>query len=182
MKKFLAIFALCFAVFAAKAQVTIILEAHDVWGDQSGYQLLLDADATAYGTIIPATGPLTSSGDADAATYAEFEYKVPANADGALSTTNMVYDGMEEITIPAGTYDFCVTNPTPGDRMWIAGGDNARQDDYVFLDGYTYHFTVAREGSGDAVTIEVSCEAAPNAPADFTAVPDPNYGLSVELS
>ena len=182
MKKILAIFVLCFAVFAAKAQVTIILEAHDVWEDQSGYQLLLDADATAYGTIIPATGPLTSSGDADAATYAEFEYKVPANADGALSTTNMVYDGMEEITIPAGTYDFCVTNPTPGDRMWIAGGDNARQDDYVFLDGYTYHFTVAREGSGDAVTIEVSCEAAPNAPADFTAVPDPNYGLSVELS
>lgn len=182
MKKFLAIFALCFAVFAAKAQVTIILEAHDVWEDGSGYQLLLDADATAFGTIIPATGPLTSSGDADDATYAEFEYKVPANADGVLTTQNMVMDGDVTITIPAGTYDFCVTNPTPNDRVWIAGGDNARQDDYVFQDGYTYHFTVAREGSGDAVTIEVSCEAAPNAPADFTAVPDPNYGLSVELS
>ena len=182
MKKFLAIFALCFAVFAAKAQVTIILEAHDVWEDGSGYQLLLDADATAFGTIIPATGPLTSSGDADDATYAEFEYKVPANADGVLTTQNMVMDGDVTITIPAGTYDFCVTNPTPNDRVWIAGGDNARQDDYVFQDGYTYHFTVAREGSGDAVTIEVSCEAAPNAPTDFTAVPDPNYGLSVELS
>ncbi|MBO4646355.1 MAG: DUF2436 domain-containing protein [Bacteroidales bacterium] len=182
MKKFLAIFVLCFAVFAAKAQVTIILEAHDVWEDGSGYQLLLDADANTFGTIIPETGPLTSSGDADAATYAEFEYKVPVNADGALSTTNMVYDGIEQITIPAGTYDFCVTNPTPGDRMWIAGGDNGRQDDYVFQDGYTYHFTVAREGSGDGVTIEVSCDAAPNAPTDFTAVPDPNYGLSVELS
>ena len=182
MKKLLAIFVMCIAVFAANAQVTVILEAHDVWGDQSGYQLLLDADATAYGTTIPETGPLTSSGDADPAVYAEFEYKVPANADGALSTTNMVYDGSVTITIPAGTYDFCVTNPTPGDRMWIAGGDNGRKDDYVFQDGYTYHFTVAREGSGDAVSIEVSCEAAPNAPTDFTAVPDPNYGLSVDLS
>ena len=48
------------------AQVT--LTADDVWGDGSGYQMLLDADANAYGTIIPATGPLTSSGNADAAT------------------------------------------------------------------------------------------------------------------
>ena len=55
MKKLLTILVMCFAVFAAKAQVTVILEAHDVWGDQSGYQLLLDADATAYGTIIPTT-------------------------------------------------------------------------------------------------------------------------------
>ena len=156
MKKALSICLLFVAfAFCAKAQVTVILEAHDVWGDGSGYQLLLDADATAYGTTIPTTGGLTSSGDASAATYAEFEYKIPENADGALSTSNMVYDGSVTITIPAGTYDFCVTNPTPGDRMWIAGGDNGRKDDYVFNDGWTYHFTVAREGTGDAVTIEV---------------------------
>lgn len=182
MKKILAILMLCFAVVAVRAQATIILEAHDVWGDQSGYQLLLDADATAYGTIFQATGPLTSSGDADAATYAEFEYKVPVNADGVLTTTNIVYDGTETITIPAGTYDFCVTNPTPNDRIWIASGDFGRQDDYVFQDGYTYHFTVAMNGSNDAVTLDVICETAASAPTNFTAVPDPNYGLSVDLS
>ena len=158
MKK---IFTLFFALFTmaffanAQQQVTVILEAHDVWGDGSGYQLLLDADHNTYGTIIPATGPLSTSGDVPASTYAEFEYKIPTNADGSLTTTNMVYDGTVTITIPAGTYDFCVTNPTPGDRMWIAGGENGRKDDYVFSDAYIYHFTVAREGSGDAVTIEL---------------------------
>ena len=158
MKKLLTIFMLCFAVFAAKAQVTVTLEAHDVWGDGTGYQLLLDADANAFGTTIPATGPLTSSGDADAATYAEFEYKIPENADGALSTTNIVQDGSVSITILAGTYDYCITNPTPGSKMWIAGSENARKDDYVFQNGYIYHFTVIydEETGGDSVILEVT--------------------------
>ena len=152
MKKIFTLFvAFLTLAFCAKAQVTIILEAHDVWGDGSGYQLLLDADHTAYGTTIPATGGLTTSGDAPASVYAEFEYKIPVNADGSLTTTNIVFDGADTITIPAGTYDFCVTNPTPGDRMWIAG--EGRADDYVFVDGGTYHFTVAMNGSGDQVTI-----------------------------
>ena len=43
------------------AQVT--LTAPDIWGDGTGYQMLLDADATAYGTIIPETGALTTSGN-----------------------------------------------------------------------------------------------------------------------
>ena len=154
MKKIFTLFVALFAfAFCVKAQqVTVILEAHDVWSDGSGYQLLLDADHNTYGTIIPETGPLTTSGDATAATYAEFEYKIPTNADGSLSTSNIVYDGSDTITIPAGTYDWCVTNPTPGDRMWIAG--EGRADDYVFDPAYIYHFTVALNGSGgDAVTI-----------------------------
>jgi len=150
---FFALFTLAF--FANAQQVTVILEAHDVWQDGSGYQLLLDADHNTYGTVIPATGPLSTSGDVPASVYAEFEYTVPANADGSLTTTNMVNDGSVTITIPAGTYDFCVTNPTPGACMWIAGGENSRQDDYVFSDAYIYHFTVAREGTGDAVTIQL---------------------------
>lgn len=153
MKKIFTLFVALFAfAFCVKAQqVTVILEAHDVWGDGSGYQLLLDADHTAYGTIIPETGALTTSGDADASVYAQFEYKIPTNADGSLSTSNIVYDGSETITIPAGTYDWCVTNPTPGDRMWIAG--EGRADDYVFDDAFIYHFTVAMNGQGDQVTI-----------------------------
>ena len=33
----------------AQGDVTIILEAHDVWKDGSGYQLLLDKDHNTYG-------------------------------------------------------------------------------------------------------------------------------------
>ena len=134
-------------------QATIALVAGDVWGDGSGYQLLLDADATAYGTILPASGPLTSGGDVSADIYSQFEYKIPENADGALATTNMVNSDSIAITIPAGTYDWCVTNPTEGDRMWIAG--NGRADDYTFLAGATYVFRVALEGSGDNVSVEI---------------------------
>jgi hypothetical protein len=124
---------------------TIILTVGDVWGDGTGYQMLLDADATTYGTIIPEEGGLTSSGDASAETYAEFEYTIPVNADGSLTTSNIVINNTITLQIPAGTYDWCITNPTPDDRMWIAssgGNVGGRQDDYVFIGGITYEFVV----------------------------------------
>ena len=158
MKK---IFTLFFALFTmaffanAQQQVTVILEAHDVWGDGSGYQLLLDADHTAYGTVIPTSGALTSDASTTVDYSATFEYTIPTNANGSASSTNVVVDGSVSITIPAGTYDFCVTNPTPGDRIWIAAGENGRKDDYVFDPAFIYHFTVAMNGSNDAVTIDM---------------------------
>src|SRR5690554_3511848 len=118
----------------------IVLTAGDIWGDGTGYQLLIDADATAYGTIIPATGALTTSGDVDATVYAEFEYKIPTNADGALTTTNIVLSSSITLDVPVGTIDWVVTNPTPGDRMWIAG--SGRGDDLVLTDGFIYNFNV----------------------------------------
>ncbi len=116
MKKHLLLFLAFLAlVFSAGAQVTIILEAHDVWNDGTGYQLLLDADHNTYGSIIPMSGALTDGGDVPSSVYDEFEYTVPVGADGSLTTTNIVFDGTATITIPAGTYDFCITNPTPGE-------------------------------------------------------------------
>ena len=141
------------------APATIILTAGDVWGDDSGYQMLLDANATAYGTIIPIEGGLTQSGDASAETYAEFEYKIPGNADGSMTTQNMVFDGSVTIQIPAGTYDWCITNPSPGDRVWIAasnGNVGGRYDDFVFEPGVTYHFTMQVYGSNDGVDLTVT--------------------------
>ena len=141
------------------APATIIFTVGDVWGDGSGYQMLLDADATAYGTIIPETGGLTTSGDASAATYAEFEYKIPENADGALTTENIVIDNSITIQIPAGTYDWCITNPTADDRMWIASGNGnvgGRYDDYVFEAAKTYEFHVYLKGSNDATDVTIT--------------------------
>ena len=136
------------------AQVT--LTVGDVWGDGTGYQMLLDADHNAYGTTIPTTGGLTSSGNATAATYAEFEYKIPENADGALATQNIVINASVTILIPAGTYDWCITNPTPGDRIWIAstnGNVGGRQDDFEFESGKSYEFIVSLDGSNDRVDV-----------------------------
>ena len=125
---------------------------------------LLDADATAYGTLIPETGPMTTSGNASDATYAEFEYKIPENADGDLSTANIIINNSVSILVPAGVYDWCITNPTPGDRMWIAsdnGNVGGRYDDYVFKSGCTYIFTVSLGGANDQTDVQI---INPNAP------------------
>ena len=143
----------------AEGCARITLTVGDVWGDGSGYQMLLDADATAYGTVFPATGALSSSGDVPEATYAEFEYKIPENADGALTTENIVINNSITIEIPAGTYDWCITNPTPGDRMWIAseqGNVGGRADDYIFEEGYSYEFEVTLMGSNDGTDVTVT--------------------------
>ena len=137
----------------------VTLTADDVWGDGSGYQMLLDANANTYGTTIPTTGGLTTTGDASAATYAEFEYKIPTNADGALTTVNIVLSNSITIQVPAGTYDWCITNPTPGDRMWIAsvnGSIGGRADDFVFEAGFNYEFVVSLEGGNDRTDLTIT--------------------------
>ncbi|MFR5986267.1 MAG: DUF2436 domain-containing protein [Christensenellales bacterium] len=137
---------------------TISLTVGDVWGDGSGYQMLLDADATAFGNEIPAEGPLTQGGNAPAGLYDAFEYKIPVNADGSTTTSNIVINNTVTIEVPAGTYDWCITNPTPGDRIWIAsaqGNIGGRADDYEFEAGYTYNFTVYLLGQNDATDVEI---------------------------
>ena len=137
---------------------TISLTVGDVFGDGSGYQMLLDADATAFGNEIPAEGPLTQGGDAPAGLYDAFEYKIPVNADGSTTTSNIVINNTVTIEVPAGTYDWCIANPTPGDRIWIAsaqGNIGGRADDYEFEAGYTYNFTVYLLGQNDATDVEI---------------------------
>ena len=149
------------------APATIILEANDVWGDGSGYQMLLDADATAYGTLWDAQhhifvdGVQYSGGDIPATYYDEFEYKVPTEADGSLSTTNVVVTGTVTITIPAGIYDYVFLNPTPGDKFYVAadnGNVGGAEDNFVFEPGVTYHFTMQQiDGtSGDGAMLTVT--------------------------
>ena len=150
---------------------SVTLTAGDVWQDGSGYQMLLDEDAIAYGSIIPEQGALTTSGDATAETYAEFEYKIPENADGALTTQNIVLDASVTILIPAGVYDWCITNPTPGDRMWIAssnGSIGGRADDFEFASGAAYEFVVSLGGSNDQVDLIIDDPTAPTIPTDVT--------------
>ena len=160
---------------APGGMATISLTAGDVFGDGSGYQMLLDADATAFGNEIPAEGPLTMGGDAPAGLYDAFEYKIPVNADGSTTTSNVVVNNTVTIQVPAGTYDWCLTNPTPGDRIWIAssqGNVGGRADDYTFEAGYTYNFTVYLLGQNDATDVEIiPGGGTPNTPVPPTENP-----------
>ncbi len=139
---------------------TIILEAPDVWGNGSGYQMLLDADATALGTIIhPANGYLTYNCNIPEGLYDAFEYMIPANADASCTAVNVVVNNSVTIQIPAGTYDWCITRPVAGDGIKIAGNSgniDARYDNYVFEPGVTYHFTMGYfTFFGEGVTLEI---------------------------
>ena len=162
---------------APGGMATISLTAGDVFGDGSGYQMLLDADATAFGNEIPAEGPLTMGGDAPAGLYDAFEYKIPVNADGSTTTSNVVVNNTVTIQVPAGTYDWCLTNPTPGDRIWIAssqGNVGGRANDYTFEAGYTYNFTVYLLGQNDATDVEIieGGGSTPNTPVPPTENPN----------
>ena len=172
-----------YRVPALSGYAIVKLTADDVWQDGSGYQMLLDADANAYGTIFPNEGPLSTSGNVSDATYAEFEYKIPENADGALNTSNIVIDNSVTILVPAGTYDWCITNPTPGDRMWIAaagGNIGGRQDDYVFEAGKAYEFHVYLGGSGnDAVDVSITDLSSENV-SEWTVVQNVHSPYTLE--
>ena len=162
---------------APGGMATITLTVGDVWSDGSGYQMLLDADATAYGNEIPVEGPLTQGGNAPAGLYDAFEYKIPVNADGSTTTSNIVINNSVTIQVPAGTYDWCLTNPTPGDRIWIAsnqGNVGGRADDYEFVAGNTYNFTVYLLGQNDATDVEIieGGGSTPNTPVPPTQNPN----------
>ena len=135
---------------AGKARIT--LTAGDIWGDGSGYQLLMGTGL--FGTIIPETGALTASCPASEGFYDNFTYKIPTNADGDCGTANIIINNSVSIDIPAGTYDYCVANPTPGDRIWI--GNNGRGQNFAFQEGVSYVFSVVLNGQNDAVTLDYS--------------------------
>lgn len=143
----------------AQGTATIILEAHDVWADGSGYQMLLDADHTAYGTTFQATGNLTEDCNVPSNLYDAFEYKIPATADPSCTPTNVLVNGELSITIPAGTYDYCIAAPQANEKIWIVGiggPDQSRADDFVFEAGKTYRFLIKRFGNGDGVELTVT--------------------------
>lgn len=132
---------------STKARIT--LDVQNDWGDGSGYQMLLDKDATAYGTYFSDLLGVSSFA------YDQCEYKLPENAsyDG-----NMAFFGDRlSVDIPAGTYDYIVVNlvpdPNMGSLIYLPGGPDAIRDNFTFTGGCEYVFTVSPKdpsmGNGD---------------------------------
>lgn len=141
------------AVFALNAQqARIVLEAGDVWGDGTGYQLLIDADAN---TTENLTGNLQCG-----QSYADWEYLLPANA--TAEDANVVINNYAEVLIPAGTYDYVVTNPGCSffGVVYVASDqcDPSRGDNVTFEANKTYHFvaSIPEESQNDCITITVT--------------------------
>ena len=135
------------------ASATIILNVpNDVWGDGSGYQMLIDADATAYD-------------DGDFSDYSIFEYLIPTDATYDPNTTGIVINNSVTIQIPAGTYDWMVTNPSPDwNDVYVAGSNgnvNGAENNFVFEAGKTYEFTLflVSNSDGDGVNLTITGDA-----------------------
>ncbi|MDR1973212.1 MAG: DUF2436 domain-containing protein [Bacteroidales bacterium] len=104
---------------------TISLVAGDVWGDNTGYILLIgDFD--------------------DAITYDDVfnnAYKIPENATSNPVTTPIVFEDSLSINIPGGTYDFWVLNPEPSsNKFWTPAYGAPIGEDYNFKNGWSYVF------------------------------------------
>lgn len=138
----------------ADGTCTVTLSAGDVWGDGSGYQMLFDAD----GTMIASTNGLASQ-----ALFDLCEYKIPENADFDVNTQNIIINNSVTITIPAGTYDWIIFNPTPKDKYYRPGKGNTESfaQGFVFEAGNSYEFTVVKNGSKDAVYYTINGEEPP---------------------
>ena len=151
MKKLFTIFAMLIACLALNAQnARIVLEANDVWGDGTGYQILLDAEATEVDAL---TGNLECG-----ASYDAWEYLIPANATAA--DENVIVAGTGEVMIPAGTYDYVVVNPgcAAYGTVYVASDqcDQSRGDNYTFEANKTYHFVATMNGQNDCITLTVT--------------------------
>ena len=167
---------------APGGDATVVLNVPgDPWQDGTGYQMLLDANANAYGTVIPEAG---AGGTYGGSNYNDFEYMIPVNADCSAYAQNIVINGSMSITVPAGTYDYMITNPDNMGSIWIAsdnGSVGGREDDFVFEANKTYTFTVTMGSDGhDQVNLVVTDnggEPTPvpptNPPSDPTNPPAP---------
>ena len=134
--------------FDPTVPATIILNVpNDIWNDGSGYQMLLDADATAY------EGNSISD-------YSIFEYLIPTNATYDPNTTGFVINTSVTIQIPAGTYDWFITNPSPDyNNVYVAasnGNVGGSQNNYVFEAGMTYEFTPSLYGNNDGIDVTIT--------------------------
>jgi hypothetical protein len=161
---------------APKGMVNVTLQAGDVWGDGSGYQMLIDTDAEEYGNTIPAgTGAIYNNCSAPATLYDVFEYRIPENANPVCAGANMVLNGSVTIQIPAGTCDFCFVNPQSGRRLWIASTNETpygRYNDFVFEDGYSYLFEAKLDDAGlyDYIDLSMEVSVDEGMPAAVTAL------------
>ena len=124
----------------------------DIWGDGSGYQMLIDADATMYAQLA-AVNYFNEIGSFDG-----FEYTIPENADYGINPANIVINNSVAIEVPAGTYDYAIINPDKVGTIWFAAAGNAESkgDDMVYEAGKCYTYTVASSGTGDAVNLTIT--------------------------
>ena len=170
--------------------VIILNYPQDIWGDGTGYQMVLDADAVEYDRYA-SKAPLYFSDYYDS--FDAFEYFVPIDADYGTAPQNFVYCESVSITVPAGTYDYfilvqgyhgIVTASSEGNVSGVTKGQ-------VFESDNTYEFTITKDpstGNSDRVDLNITQSVSGDygTPADdgsyFFTMPAEDVALSITLT
>jgi len=113
----------------------------DPWENGTGFQLLLDADAEIFDYFDDWMW------EDDEQFYIHSEYKIPENASYDFNNPQVILNGTGSVDIPEGVYDFIFFRPWPFLELnficnWAGTEDMAAGDDYLFLAGFEYIFTI----------------------------------------
>jgi hypothetical protein len=164
----------------------VTLAAGDVWGDGSGFIMLLDQSATWNGVMASVLNPINSPN----MILTPFSHFIPTNITANVQTTPQIFNSSATIEVPPGTYDLLVLNRDRGaNRFWVTGGlwpsethpNETFGNDFVFEGGKHYTFTAARRGTSDAVTWVITDARAPEkftAPGTFNVYLNDNLVAS----
>ena len=151
---------------------TIVLTAGDVWGDGTGYQILIDADNIGW---TETHGPDCGS------EYTIWEYMIPANA--SADDAAVVFNATQSINIPAGIYSYLILNPGCNDygTNYIAYNqcDATNATDFFFEAGKTYTFTPELSAGSDCTILTITGSTSTAATESNTI--SINYGQDTTL-
>jgi hypothetical protein len=142
----------------------------DPWGNGTGVQLLLDEDAE----IVDHFDDWMWNDDE--LFYSNSEYKIPENASYDFNNPHVIHDGTGSVDIPGGVYDFLFLRPWPMLELnfilyWAGTDEYAMGDDFLFLAGFEYVFTVETAG-------EVAFETPEDIKMSDIILPQPSLELT----
>ena len=137
-------------------KVKLTLRVNIIWGDGSGYHMLIDKDATICDNIDPTRGldqKLLPE------IYEGADFSVPANAE-PNGDAILVFGEEESIEVEPGVYDVIVLNPTlenegeEDEGWWIyKAGGKGLLNDFEFVKGNAYIFEVYLNVNTDNVDL-----------------------------
>jgi len=117
----------------------------DPWGNSTGLQMFLDADAEIVDNF------WDYFWEDESYFFNNSEYKIPENATYGFNNPQVILNGTGTVDIPGGVYDFLFLRPWPFLQMyfitnWAGSDEPAMADNFTFVAGFEYIFTVETPG------------------------------------